>query len=282
MTNELLSDQDELSKYYRIKCILPTENEFVKTKYLAIVKVTENVVNNANDYVAMINIKSPQGNACSNLFDKISPTMLGERFGFEYTNRLIFMSLKDLLNSDQWQISEEEYEENNNQSVDINNSIRNGEVSPNIYIGYVNPTVQNLPPVLSIDSLVSPIIDDHQQIGYGLFAGCHIPTNSFIGEYTGLISSSKTHQFHANGFSNDYNDMSSYRLTYPSNDGGYAIDAKSYGNVTRFINHSYDPNCEIKNIFLDGIIHCVFVSYSFIYYFVYSLFTIYLKCNFLF
>lgn len=65
-------------------------------------------------------------------------------------------------------------------------------------------------------------------MGFGLFATSRIEAGTVIGDYKGLVKRCKT--------------SSAYSMSYPSLDGDYEIDAKEYGNLMRFINHSDNPN----------------------------------------
>ena len=81
--------------------------------------------------------------------------------------------------------------------------------------------------------------------GWGLKTMANIPRGSFIIEYTGQIIDQDESLFRGKMYDEigqsylfdlDYNEKS---------DAVYTIDAFSCGNISRLINHSCDPNCEI-------------------------------------
>lgn len=93
------------------------------------------------------------------------------------------------------------------------------------------------------------------EIGYGLFANGPIKKGDLIAEFTGIIQNES-----------DTND-STWAWAYPYtayNDGlGLSpmnVDGKYAGNALRFVNHSDNPNTEMKRIFLDGFIRSLYVS----------------------
>ncbi|KAJ3371292.1 Histone-lysine N-methyltransferase NSD3 [Allomyces arbusculus] len=71
-------------------------------------------------------------------------------------------------------------------------------------------------------------------MGYGLFASCRIDRGTCIGEYVGQLVLSCSGRY-------------SMRLC-----NGVCIDAVTHGNLTRFINHSSDPNCVAARINIDN------------------------------
>lgn len=88
---------------------------------------------------------------------------------------------------------------------------------------------------------------------YGVFAEENIPIGAYIGEYTGLIRKRKRRADRKND----------YCFEYTIGDWVYnpfIIDAKERGNFTRWINHSEDPNVESLSVFVDGIMHIIFVA----------------------
>lgn len=76
-----------------------------------------------------------------------------------------------------------------------------------------------------------------EQLGYGLFAAAELPAGTFVGEYTGLVRPlSRLHPDH-NGYS----------LHYPTKWWSwnyFVVDGLHQGNLTRFINHSDQPNLQ--------------------------------------
>jgi uncharacterized protein len=90
-------------------------------------------------------------------------------------------------------------------------------------------------------------------IGYGVYANEDIGAFKFIGEYVGILRKRRKKVIKGNY----------YCLRYSIEDFSekkYVIDAKDYGNHTRFINHSNKPNCEIKTAFVDNIMHMIVVT----------------------
>ncbi len=308
-TDSLLDDVHNL---YHIPCIMPKECVYVKTENSILKRVSDDHLHIYNSALLRVNIHAYIQHEESNNplllhQQNVSFETLGDQLGFQYTRHLIFFSMKDLLNSDEWQISPVEYADNDNQLASIKQFLRQGEVISDLLIqqtstlavagNIMDPKSSNASPVdkpflvpdgdsdfnhigskgtitnlqpLQADRNRQPQHQLRQQqvtlspapvrpIGYGLYTNSKILNNTFIGEYTGIVSSGG--KYNSNDDINEGgSSMSNYRLCYPSTDGGFAIDAAEYGNVTRFINHSWRPNCEIRNIFLDGIIHCVFVS----------------------
>lgn len=94
-------------------------------------------------------------------------------------------------------------------------------------------------------------IDD--RIGYGLFAEGVIAENSYVGEYTGIVRRNDRKYFEP---------LNNYCYEYPVLDEigrSFVIDATD-GNLTRFINHSFNPNLKPLHVFYDGFYHLIFVS----------------------
>ncbi|MBI5274629.1 MAG: SET domain-containing protein-lysine N-methyltransferase [Chlamydiales bacterium] len=88
------------------------------------------------------------------------------------------------------------------------------------------------------------------QSGYGLFAEETLNIGDFAGKYTGMIKEN-CHYFEFNH----------YLFQYPVLDEigrNYVIDAAS-GNLTRFINHSYQPNLKPVYAYLNGLYHLIFL-----------------------
>ena len=90
-------------------------------------------------------------------------------------------------------------------------------------------------------------------LNYGVFAEESIPKGKFIGEYTGVIRKRKWGSDRKND----------YCFEYTIGDWIYnpfIIDAKDEGNMTRFMNHSEDPNIESLSVFADGLMHIIFIT----------------------
>ena len=127
-----------------------------------------------------------------------------------------------------------------NYDINVGEALTESEnVSARLRVGYVHEA-------LVIDD--AGVIDG-VDVGMGLFAGDDIPFDTFLGEYTGLLSNSSQRA-----------SISAYCVQYPSCDGGTFIDASACGNLTRFINHSTRPNAAFRSYFFDGSFHIVCVS----------------------
>jgi uncharacterized protein len=87
-------------------------------------------------------------------------------------------------------------------------------------------------------------------LGYGVFSNRAIPRHGYIGEYTGIVR--KRHLFGRlkNLYCFDYT-IGFGRAT------PYVIDAEKYGNFSRYINHSDNPNVETASVLCDGIMHMI-------------------------
>jgi hypothetical protein len=91
-------------------------------------------------------------------------------------------------------------------------------------------------------------IDD--VIGYGVWTNRDIPINSFLGEYTGVIRKRRFFRRWKNLYCFDYNIGRGKKTSF-------VIDAQEFGNHTRFINHSFEPNLEPVSVYCEGQIHVV-------------------------
>jgi hypothetical protein len=93
----------------------------------------------------------------------------------------------------------------------------------------------------------------NEQVGHGLFAEEDLPPGHFVGEYTGIVRENNQRYFAP---------LNNYCYEYPVADSigrSFVIDA-TQGNVTRFINHSSQPNLKPVYAFLDGFYHLIFLS----------------------
>ncbi len=85
-------------------------------------------------------------------------------------------------------------------------------------------------------------------VAYGLFAEEHLHPGEWIGEYTGVVKAASE-----STSKNDYN------FTYHSLAGKeYYIDAELIGNITRYINHSEQPNVRGLYALHEGVAHIAF------------------------
>lgn len=84
-------------------------------------------------------------------------------------------------------------------------------------------------------------------LGYGVVTNRNLKAGDLIGEYAGLVRPVSRMMPLVNG----------YCLEYPAcwGSGKYVIDAKVYGNVMRYINHSDVPNLEGKWALDRGLMH---------------------------
>eukprot|EP00656_Telonema_subtile_P003098 TRINITY_DN11424_c0_g1_i1.p1 TRINITY_DN11424_c0_g1~~TRINITY_DN11424_c0_g1_i1.p1 ORF type:complete len:312 (-),score=39.45 TRINITY_DN11424_c0_g1_i1:556-1386(-) len=91
---------------------------------------------------------------------------------------------------------------------------------------------------------------DGVALGLGLVAGrAALTEGTFLCEYTGLV------QAHVHG-----DPLDDYAYTLPVCDPTIRISASRFGGVGRLLNHSEDPNAELKCVAHDGLIHVVGVA----------------------
>ncbi len=87
-------------------------------------------------------------------------------------------------------------------------------------------------------------------IGYGLFASRSLQAWECIGEYSGVV---RRRAIHAR-------DINDYCFVYPRawiSWKPYTIDSEKRGNLTRFMNHSFQPNVEAVAVFYEGLFHII-------------------------
>jgi uncharacterized protein len=92
-----------------------------------------------------------------------------------------------------------------------------------------------------------------ESIGYGLFAEEPLEAGSYVGEYTGIVRKNDRRYFEP---------LNHYCFEYPVPDDigrSHVIDATS-GHLTRFINHSYQPNLRHVHVFFNGFYHLIFLA----------------------
>ncbi len=92
-----------------------------------------------------------------------------------------------------------------------------------------------------------------EKIGYGVFSNKEIPPQAFVGEYAGILRKRKFFGRWLNRYCFDYN-------IGEGRNSGYVIDAQDFGNHTRFINHSFEPNLEPASVYCDGLMHVVIIA----------------------
>ena len=92
-----------------------------------------------------------------------------------------------------------------------------------------------------------------RKVGYGLFADEDLPEDSLIGEYTGVVSFASEAPPVKN-MKGHY--ASDYSWDYPALFDGcplLEINASRKGNLLRFVNHSFNPNCAVDHLLINGI-----------------------------
>jgi uncharacterized protein len=91
-------------------------------------------------------------------------------------------------------------------------------------------------------------IDD--KIGYGVWTNVDIPAQAYIGEYAGILRKRAFWGKWKNRYCFDYN-------IGEGKNSGHVIDAQDFGNYTRFINHSFEPNLEPASVYCDSLVHII-------------------------
>lgn len=92
----------------------------------------------------------------------------------------------------------------------------------------------------------------NDKVGLGLFAEENLAIGSYVGEYTGCVRRNDRRYFEP---------MNNYCYEYPVPDEigrSFVIDA-TQGNLTRLINHSFQPNLRPVHVFFDDFYHLIFV-----------------------
>ncbi len=92
-----------------------------------------------------------------------------------------------------------------------------------------------------------------EKVGYGLFAEEDLEPGSYVGEYTGLVRKNDRLYFEP---------LNNYCYEYPVPDSigrSYVIDGTS-GHLTRFLNHSDQPNVKPEHVFYEGFYHLIFLA----------------------
>lgn len=92
--------------------------------------------------------------------------------------------------------------------------------------------------------------------GYGLIATDFIPPGQFIMEYVGEVLNSKQFEKRAN----DYSKLMNAHYYFMALSSDCVIDATKKGNISRFINHSCDPNAETQKWTVNGELRIGFFS----------------------
>lgn len=92
--------------------------------------------------------------------------------------------------------------------------------------------------------------------GYGLVATSPIPPGTFIMEYVGEVLNSKQFEKRAA----DYSKLMNAHYYFMALSSDCVIDATKRGNISRFINHSCDPNAETQKWTVNGELRIGFFS----------------------
>ena len=201
------------------RTVIYTDNGSVKD-----VHVSDTDMDTGKSFDNIINVYNNDGTK-----ESLRLSRIGEKFGFIYESRLVFLHSSDLRNMLFW-------------GIDIEDDIikANKEVGDMLDRGYINESI--------CIRHVGVVGDDGVDVGFGIFAENTIKEGAIIGEYVGVV-------WKCPSCSN-----SCYALDYPSKDGGYMIDALEMGNVIRMINHSEKFNCTFKSYSHNNMIHIICVS----------------------
>lgn len=92
--------------------------------------------------------------------------------------------------------------------------------------------------------------------GFGLIANSYIPPGTFIMEYVGEVLNSKQFEKRAT----DYSKLMNAHYYFMALSSDCVIDATKRGNISRFINHSCDPNAETQKWTVNGELRIGFFS----------------------
>lgn len=91
------------------------------------------------------------------------------------------------------------------------------------------------------------------EIGYGIFANKDIKEGQYVGEYVGEIKRYLPLRYRRNDYIGELRVSDEVPLKF-------IIDAERKGNLTRFINHSDNPNLQSLTVIANGMMHAVFVA----------------------
>jgi len=93
----------------------------------------------------------------------------------------------------------------------------------------------------------------NESLGYGLFSEESLSVGCYVGEYTGVVRKNDRRYLEP---------LNNYCYEYPVPDyvgRSFVVDATN-GNLTRFINHSFNPNLKPVHVFCDGFYHLIFLA----------------------
>ena len=86
--------------------------------------------------------------------------------------------------------------------------------------------------------------------GWGLVTESQIPKGKLVQEYVGVVIDEKEKEHRLNEWSREHpNDPNFYVMGLGT---GWYLDAREYANMSRFINHSCDPNCQVITVNVKG------------------------------
>ena len=90
--------------------------------------------------------------------------------------------------------------------------------------------------------------------GWGLVTVKAVKRGMLVQEYMGEVIDERTKEQRLNDWAKEHpNDPNFYIMALPSN---WYIDARHEANLSRFINHSCDPNCKLETINVRGYMRC--------------------------
>lgn len=229
---------------YPIKCILP-HDRYMKIENTNLIECffTENnyhIISNNRSCKELHHSNTTGGliklyNHANHDYKYTTYDSLGDQFSFVYTNRLVFLHEKDLRNVMYNSIGHDEVALTyglETCSSSYRDEIMSGDIHRMLSIRYIG------------------VVSSGFDMGYGVYTEGAIGDQTFLGEYVGVVSSMNETTEHSNHFN----------ALYPDCDGGYSINAREYGNIIRFINHSNDPNAEFKAVKIDELMHVICVS----------------------
>lgn len=217
---------------YFVNCLLPNDrNLFIKDKIVLYYDTISDRNDNSNSRI--ITIKTVTLVDHDQIKKEVSIDEFSSIFNFIYSTKLVFLHEKDfrLIPFLSYEVNELVHSSDEQLieclSTEVFTKIREGFEFEHLSIQYVSSCV-----------------------GYGLFSLVDIEVGTFIGEYTGLVYSSSP---------TTNEQLNDYAIQYPILDGGFQIDAKEYGNITRFINHSDEDNSMFVPVNDDSLPHIICV-----------------------
>jgi len=88
--------------------------------------------------------------------------------------------------------------------------------------------------------------------GWGLVTLEFIPKGKLVQEYVGEVIDEKEKEKRLQDWNREHPNDPNFYVMALSN--GYYVDAREYANLSRFINHSCDPNCRVASVNVKGYI----------------------------